>query len=168
MKLEAKHLAPYLPYDLKVQHTAYIEFGKSVEKIDLLEGIYKDCCTFNLGSDWYFNTDENECSIKPILRKISSITDQERKELFKLVFGRAFPDNGGQVFIDKKSVLQEPRWVLSSGVDRLGILQNGEVWYDCDLSPYKFNQHLITLFYLERHFDLFGLIDAGLAIEKLP
>jgi hypothetical protein len=67
MKLELKHLAPYLPYELKVVHTNYIEFGKVVEKVDTLTGLYKDCCTFDLGADWYFNTDENDCSIKPIL-----------------------------------------------------------------------------------------------------
>ncbi len=102
---------------------------------------------------------------KPILRPISDITKTERSEMFNLVFGRYFPDNGGVVFIDKETTLQQPRWVLSSGLDRLGIQINGEVWYDCDLNPYKFNQHLITLFYLEKGFDIFGLIQSDQAID---
>jgi len=143
--LEIKHLAPYLPYQINTDKGL----------LTLLEGDYCECKQAMLATRYICE------AIKPELRKISDITEIERKQLFNLVFGRAFPDNGGQVFIDKKP----SRWVLSSGLDRLGIQENGEVWYDCDLSPYKFNQHLVTLFFLEKHFDLFGLIEDGLATE---
>jgi hypothetical protein len=73
MKLEIKHLAPYLPYRLNVKHTEYIEFGKSVQRTCELSGIFTDCCTFINGSDWYFNTEENDCDIKPILRPMEDI-----------------------------------------------------------------------------------------------
>ena len=105
-------------------------------------------------------------SCKLFLRPLSDITAYERAQLWRLIFDREFPDNGGVVFIDKKTSLQEPRWVLSSGLNRLGILLNGEVWYDNDMQPHKFNQHLVTLFYLKNRFDIFGLIESDQALVK--
>lgn len=73
MELEIKHIAPYLPYGLNVLHIQYISFGKSVERIDVLNGVSNDCCTFNIGCDWYFDTKENDCTIKPILLPLESL-----------------------------------------------------------------------------------------------
>ena len=104
-------------------------------------------------------------NFKPVLLKILDITDAERKEIYKLAFKRDSPESGTTVFREDRTLQSEPRWVLSTGVDRLGIETNGTVWVDCDLHPYKHNQHEITLFLLKRGFDLFGLIESGQAVD---
>lgn len=57
MKLELKHLAPYLPYGLKVQHTEYGENDTII--IDEVESINKECITFKRGCDYYFDSGRN-------------------------------------------------------------------------------------------------------------
>lgn len=109
-----------------------------------------------------------QCSeIKPILRPLSDMTKEERKELWKLVFNREFGVNGN---IQLRDHLPTPsgrtRWVLMSGVERLGIQFDGKVWYDSDLQHWNFSQHEVTRWLLSKHFDLFGLIESGLAIDK--
>lgn len=103
--------------------------------------------------------------VKPILRRMSSIRDEEKKEVYNVVFGRAFPNSGQIVWFDKEQHNAAKRWVLISGVDRLGIELTGDVWADCDLSNYKFSPHLVTLYFLSIGLDLFGLIDSGLAVD---
>lgn len=103
------------------------------------------------------------------LRPLSSMTEEERKNLWAVVFsrmnerGRDF--NGMTRWIPEKTQLQEPRWVMSQGCERLGIQMNGEVWADCDLHNWKHNPHEVTLFLLKHHFDLFGLLDSGEVID---
>lgn len=101
-----------------------------------------------------------------ILRRFKNITEIECKELFTLIFGRKFPDTGRILWFKEKTTSSDPRWVLWSGVDRVGIEMNGHVWADCDLSNYKHNQHAVTLWCLSKNFDLFNLIPEGLAIDK--
>jgi hypothetical protein len=105
-------------------------------------------------------------SVKPMLRPLSDMTEEERKEIFALVFKREFPKSGSILFFPEITTYAQARYVLWSGIDRLGIEAHGRVWADCDLHHYKHNQHEITRWLLARHFDLFGLIDAGLAIDK--
>lgn len=102
---------------------------------------------------------------KPILRPLSDMTEEEMKELWKIVFNRTFPPSGrieSSYLQDKRN----PRWILMSGVERLGIQLNGDIWADSDLHNWPMNPHLNTLYMLKKHFDLFGLIEAGLAIDK--
>lgn len=101
---------------------------------------------------------------KPILRPLSDMTEEERAEIFYFIFGRQF--KGRTEWYKEKTTLQEPRWVLSQGVDRVGIQMNGDIWADCDLHVYKMNPHKNTLYLLSKSFDLFGLIDSGEAIDK--
>lgn len=111
--------------------------------------------------------------IKPILRRLSDMSEGERKELWRLVFSAYNKFNelglnfmGRTVWIEERNTFSDPRWVMSQGIERLGIEMNGTVWADCDLHTWKHNQHEVTLWFLSHSFDLFGLIDAGLAIEK--
>jgi len=136
-KIELKHLAPYSPYGLKVQHTEYIEFGKSVQRTCELSGIFTDCCTFINGSDWYFNTEENDCDIKPILRNLSDLT----KEIE--VNGEKFVPNHDSDF--KYFIVHELDEFIESIPNSLNYSQ------------------LLKL--IEWHFDVFGLIEQGLAID---
>lgn len=112
--------------------------------------------------DGYWPIDQ----IKPILRPLSDMSEEERKELWKYIFKREFNENGIIVFRKDRTTSTEPRYVMSSGLERLGIEMNGTIWADSDLSPFKHNQHEVTLWLLSKRFDLFGLIESGLAIDK--
>lgn len=104
---------------------------------------------------------------KPILRRLSSMTEEERAELWSLVFGnehRKF--TGRTTWFEKPSLSSDPRWVLLQGVERLGIEMNGHVWADSDLHLFKHNQHEVTRWLLSKGFDLFGLHEAGLCLYK--
>jgi hypothetical protein len=107
--------------------------------------------------------------LKLILRHLSSITKDEMKQLWTIVFNRPFGINGDIRFYDSLAKESKPkdisRWVLWSGVERLGIELDGKIWADSDLQHWRFNQHEVTRFLLSKHFDLFGLIPAGLAID---
>ncbi len=108
--------------------------------------------------------DENK---KPLLRRLVDITDDEKKELFKLIFNREFPSHGMITWYPDTTVEHAPRWVLhNTGVERLCIQINGYVWADSDLLHYKFNQHLVTKFFLDKKFDLFEQIPDGEAIDN--
>ncbi|HTH58284.1 MAG TPA: hypothetical protein VL728_19695 [Cyclobacteriaceae bacterium] len=111
--------------------------------------------------------------IKLILRHISDMTQEERKELWRLIFsfGNEFNElalnyRGQTMFIDKTSYYERPRWLMQQGVERLGIEMDGTIWADCDLHHWRYNQHEVTKWLLSKGFDLFGLIDARLAIKK--
>jgi hypothetical protein len=103
--------------------------------------------------------------VKPILRQIADIALDEKKAIWQLIFSRPFPDSGRILWFDKETHSAPKRWVLMSGVERLGVELNGNVWADSDLHHYKFNPHAITHYLLRQHFDLFNLIDNNLAVD---
>jgi len=103
--------------------------------------------------------------VKLLLRPLSDMTEEVMKELWHLIFKRQFIGNNIR-FIKERTHYTEPRWVLSSGVERLGIELNGNVWADSDLHHYKFNPNEVTKFLLSKGFDLFNLIPEGLALDK--
>jgi hypothetical protein len=106
--------------------------------------------------------------VKPTLRRISSMTEEEKKDLFAFIFRRPFPDSGRILFFDKATTQSDPRYVLMTGVERLGIEMNGTVWADSDLHNYKHNQHAVTAWLLKKGFWLFGddWFTAGIIIDK--
>lgn len=105
--------------------------------------------------------------VKPILRPIESMTEDERAAIWEIVFNRPFPQSGRTMIVDRETHSAHPRWILMSGVERLGISFNGyDVWADSDLQHWKHNQHEITRYLLSKHFDLFDLIPSGLAISS--
>lgn len=106
--------------------------------------------------------------LKPILRRLSSMTEEEKKDLFAFIFRRPFPDSGRILFFDKATTQSDPRYVLMTGVERLGIEMNGTVWADSDLHNYKHNQHAVTAWMLKKGFWLFGdsWFTEGLIIDK--
>ena len=112
MKLELKHLAPYLPYELKYEFNNVIYY-------------YQHCSTREFDFE----------NSKPILRPLSDLT-------------REIEVNG------KKFV---PKNILSAS------LQSLNSWEDLI-------KHRIIMFddsqkLFEWHFDVFGLIEKGLAID---
>lgn len=117
------------------------------------------------------------CQYQPILRHISDITADERKDLWRFVFGnwkggniklseRALEFTGRTQFLKSTGSMSSDRWVLTQGVERLGIEFNGTIWADCDLHSFGFDMHATTHWLIARGFDVFGLIQSGQAIRK--
>ena len=107
-------------------------------------------------------------SLKPILRPLSDITKDELSTLWSIVFTREF---NGVIHKHKandtgRGSYAAERYVMSSGVERLGVEFDGNIWADSDLSVWRHNKHKITAYLLSKHFDLFGLIESGEAIDK--
>ena len=115
-KLELKHLAPYLPYGLKIKTKG---------------GIVK-LLAFDINL-W----ESNKLELKPILRPLSDLTDEQKKIIYFDVIGT---DN------DMYGTLDE-------FIDYLGETNEYHL-------PYCIYRQL-----LEWHFDLFGLIEKGLAVD---
>lgn len=107
----------------------------------------------------------SENRVKPILRPLSSMTEEEKKELYKLVFGRAFTGDNISRWDEGKP---QARWVLWSGLDRLFIYDDGDIYADIDLHFHRVDKAQMVLYLLSKRFDIFGLIEAGLAIECNP
>lgn len=105
---------------------------------------------------------------KPILRPLSDITKDELSTLWSVVFTREF---NGVIHKHKandtgRGSYAAERYVMSSGVERLGVEFDGNIWADSDLSVWRHNKHKITAYLLSKHFDLFGLIESGESIDK--
>lgn len=135
-KLELKHLAPYLPYGLKGRVNKETYLQEEHERIGELKTI--DLADHNYELAVYGELGYFLCDIhefKPILRPLSDLT----KEI----------EYNGKIIIP---------------INELGININ---WYN-----FEQLKHYYTLFnvyeyikLLEWHFDVFRLIDKGLAID---
>lgn len=104
-------------------------------------------------------------SVQLLLRRFEDITKEQMKAIWGLIFDRPFNENGRIDWFEKETFSACKRWIMWSGVERVGIELNGKVWADSDLHNYKYNPHVVTHYLLQQHFDLFGLIDAGLAVD---
>ncbi len=135
-----------------------------VDFVGINESYYFLVCEGDKAATEWF---KEKYPVKPILRPLSDMTEGERKELWDIVFQKRFISEfkGNTVFINKDNN-GIPRWVLSSGVERLGIQFDGRIWADSDLHVWDHNQHEITRWLLNKGFDLFSLIESGLAIDK--
>ena len=146
MKLQLKHLAPYLPYGLKVKKDA----DKLISEVKGLESSkHKDYFWIKYEkptkiAKLYLT--ETSSILKPILRPLSDLT----KEI----------DHNGKKFVPMKVFYE----LFGGGY------MSYKGFINCQLPD--FNMPLIGLRYdiiqqlLEWHFDIFGLIENGLAIDK--
>jgi len=69
-KLELKHLAPYLPYKLKVLHIDKFEGDEICEMV----GCDNEIVYFEEKSDFYFD-DYSQSNIKPAFRPLSDLSE---------------------------------------------------------------------------------------------
>lgn len=114
MKLELKHLTPYLPYGLKIRNQAFrIDYvNKEFGVLNGIYPLYKDEKCY-----WQYTTSENSTgsslkNCKPILRPLSDLTKEYD--------------------LDNSYEGWQSEWI----------------------------EHLLS-----KHFDVFGLIEKGLAID---
>lgn len=114
-----RDLCARLPYRVKVKSS------RRRESVTLSLDVMTD---FHLG-----------CSVKPYLRPLSSMTEEEKKEMHNLLSpeGTAIYENNG----------------ISIPMNHYG-----------DFVPYEFMNRIIQCL-LKNHFDFMGLIPKGLAIE---
>lgn len=140
MKLELKHLAPYLPYELQIK-TAYgiktmVSLSTTVINYDL-----------ELEAYWDFIKD-----IKPILRPLSDLT----KEI----------EHNGEKFVPIE-ILNKMLFTKHSKLEYYDSeFCNGAILFSTKIAGFNIlsiNEKLQKL--IEWHFDIFGLIEKGLAIN---
>ena len=139
MKLELKHLAPYSPYKLNY----FVDFEDSDVAVYEMIGMFTDSGEIYLDG-YETNLDSKNC--KPILRPLSDLSKEieVNGEKFKPSFVLSRDYKNAQEFI------------------HLIITEKEEDYYKDILShmPLCIAQKLF-----EYHFDVFGLIEKGLAID---
>lgn len=138
--LELKHLAPYLPYGLKI----IWEDSGEINGINFDGEIDFQNSTYPLSTLVFtFRYPEN-MGWKPILRPLSDLT----KEI----------EHNGEKFVPKDKINQYPQ---IGGDGLLYLLVDGFHW-SCDPLTWDYNT---TQWLFSLHFDVFGLIEKGLAVD---
>lgn len=142
MKLELKHLAPYLPYQLKCKLNDFDE-----EKIAELNAIYSDN-TYTFCS--IVESEKGFADIKPILRPLSNLT----KEI----------EHNGEKFVPIEILSKWTTCEYEDDVLKYATYNsNGEIDME-EINVLDLEYHQIVKLF-EWHFDCFGLIENGLAID---
>ena len=164
MKLELKHLAPYLPYELQMAYIVrdeIVEIG-SLDKVF----IYIDA-TYKIRYGINNNDVEHEWMFKPFLRSLSSMTKEEAYEFGILLMGEVDMEDK-EIGIGEMRLMgatyptivykdkEDEEYSITIQFSSIGISVSG-----MDLIPYKAYEWLF-----KNHFDVFNLIDKGLAIAK--
>lgn len=168
MKLEAKHLAPYLPYDLKVR---YNDKDYKVCAID-------DKGRLMLETEPMYAVFMNNKYAKPVLRPINSMTKEEAKEFSMLALLDFIGDDSTLLDLDIKTdkvsgttincSFSEIMFNYIYATTTYSICVNGDFIKIVDEETGQAISVSYSLYewLFEHHFDIFGLIEQGLAIEK--
>jgi len=149
MKLELKHLVHYLPYELSLIHKDFRGLDKGITTMrglhNSFEGIAEGDSPIDIDDDQYpFNLD----FWKPILRPLSDLT----KEI----------EHNGERFTPSKVLTKE-----NIGGDMsfpVNGIANYKVENEYERVTVETTIRVLDLLY-EWHFDVFGLIEKGLAID---
>jgi hypothetical protein len=144
--LELKYLAPYLPYGLTFLMES--EPDSKEPNIDELKSIDVGLKMVNFG----WGNAKSFTEIKPILKPLSTLT----KDLYYKLSGKLEKDSFGFWYGKYNGDNDKRDYIYHSGYsDRRYFLCDG---YG------QFNYKMMD-FFLKNHFDVFGLINAGLATE---
>lgn len=136
-KLEFKHVANYLPYGLKINR--YDKLGNL---------IFKNTELHYLHLEWI-------SQIKPILRPLSDLTKEIEHNGKKFV-----PIDVFEITDDHTSYLFEYDSGNIKLISDLESISTNDCEFDINFIPFEVVQKLISW-----HFDIFGLIKKGLAID---
>jgi hypothetical protein len=183
VKLELKHLEPYLPYGLKTKTSKTISILIGVDKTSIIE--YLDTCRVKLDRTLsaYFPIQ----SIKPILRPLSDLVkeievDGEKfipiTELRCIEQGNwdedVFLKDHTQIIdygIRKAEYESDCYWIeWKDGITQTQILSFKDndfsrIWKEKMMGVGVNNQLMLFNKLYEWHFDVFRLIEKGLAID---
>lgn len=135
MKLETKHLTPYLPYSLQVEYRGEVT---TLDALDSKGGAF-------VGKNRMVSFIDLK-HIKPILRPLSSMLCSEATYINNLL------DVGVFLFVD------------DAGCAQIGVTKHVQGEGDAvdGLSDILAKSEYL----FKNHFDVFGLIEKGLAVEK--
>jgi hypothetical protein len=149
MKLKLEHLAPYLPHDLIGKFRRRNETLKSCTKVFInREILYGD--------------------FKPILRPLSDLTEDieiDGEKFIPLIFlaniNGCFDDDIDRLYINIFSNVKFTNYdvLYNTGGDEDDYIM-GISTHNIEISQYNVMQQLFKW-----HFDVFGLIEKGLAID---
>jgi len=128
MKLEAKHIIGYLPYELKCNYKAGMHTGTNC----LISGVDLDGVKLNMPLEWLIFD-----YVKPILKPISDLRKDDHFDLYMELLEEMESVNL-EYFIEAL----ENNTYYTTSIDKLRTMEQ---------------------FMLKHHFDLYGLIPAGLA-----
>lgn len=171
-KLELKHIAPYLPYGLKVQHESIDE---DVTEICNIESLSLDCVTFDNGCDFYFDDSEYDNPIiKPLLRPLSDLYKEIDGVVGIVEIAKML---SGTVLVDKIdgccTNLSYFKCTFEDGFEELIINENCEGWYRSYFDKNQpstgrnvINQFEVFTYLFQHHYDVWDLIGQNLAIDK--
>ena len=152
MKLELKHISPYIPYGL--------EFKSNDKICKLGEVIVGMNTVVDWGSSNHFIN-----NIKPLLRPLSSITIEEAYELGVIITSEADMEDM-EVGVGGINIFGEYYTTISyqDKVDKefSFVVQFSSIGI-AGLNPITYE---VYTWLFKNHFDVFGLIEQGLAIDK--
>jgi hypothetical protein len=137
-KLELKHLAPYLAYELSLLE----EFEVNKNEVRTLRGIELDMVITTLNR-FPFNQRLPYVETKPILRPLSDLTKE--------------------IEVDGKSFVPIKELIEKGGLKIGGLSEYGMIKY-IQRMPIMVDYWAVNYLF-SWHFDVFGLIDAGLAVD---
>jgi len=140
-KLELRHLAPYLPYGLAVTQTTQ-ENSFVIDGIRKVKDYYVVIAHNDDGS--FFERGMNY--VKPLLRPLSDLT----KEI----------EHNGEIIIPAN-------WLHNHYSNTPNWFEHSEQWIkDKDDLRDTICEYCVVQKLIEWHFDVWGLIENGLAIDK--
>jgi hypothetical protein len=135
MKLELKHIAPYLPYGLKFRH--FDGERELITTCDFAEITPEEIVISNNMHEYAYKI--GSAHVMPILRNLSDLT----KEI----------EHNGERFVPNISIHEDELFQTM-----LAVFSIGEFFIE------DINYGIVEKLF-EWHFDVFRLIDAGLAID---
>jgi hypothetical protein len=136
IQLELKQLAAYLPYGLKIMH---------YNEVLTLQAISPINTRYKIGIGEAFQIMRR---LKPILRPLSDLNK-------KIII-----DEKPRILINELCKIMERKFDINTQLHQFcNLFIEQHEW--CE----PFDYIKFTSFFFEHHFDVFGLIDAGLAVD---
>jgi hypothetical protein len=146
MELEAKHLSPYLPYNLKLQFIV----KNVVYKIGIMQTIYHD-----------------EEQTHPTKVSISGMYDNEHIWMFKPML-KSLSNLSNEELINIGLLIRDIQYHNATYQDNILAIEDAKAWLQKTMKPtLKLSQVQLIMEYLfSIHADVFNLIENNLAVNK--
>jgi len=155
-KLELRNLAGYLEHGLKCQRIPISDlWDEKIVELTALD-VADKIAIFHKSADYYFDDEEKEFNIKPLVIPLSQLTKEEWQQVF---------DVGLQYFhiadltIDERAVIAKYKYPKQQ---IKFLMRETYFTHGCYFNQLAAFEKLYSL-----HADLHGLIDAGLGLNKL-
>ena len=138
-----RYLSMILPYGVKVWYKYYSEnvTEKFATSIRLVDGKIALSSKFNREGDWYPIEEANELLIKPFLRPMSSMTDEEKKEFDKFSIINEFVWKGDSKngYKNQAIIMSDAiNWLLKKHFDIFDLIPKGlAIEITEENNPYK-------------------------------